>query len=188
MTRFVGRVLEPQRHLPAHRRLPVHRSLTGLERGMCSAQPTPPSKPTRLRKMHASSTTRVVVTAEPSASGSPSREPLLALPYGSWNCHCAGVSRSAWRAQVGDVVVVDEVGAVAAAALRQLGGRLVEDPLAAAAEDAAPVRTQEAGIEHPRALLVGIFETHPLVEVAGGVVERRARLRNASASIGSPAI
>ncbi len=69
--------------------------------------------------------------------------------------------------EVGDVVVVDEVGAVAAAPVPELRGGLVEDPLAAAAVDAHVVRPQVAGIEHPGTLFVGIFETHPLVEIVG---------------------
>ena len=54
-----------------------------------------------------------------------------------------------------------------AAPLLELRGGLVEDSLAATAVDAHVVRSEVAGIEHPGALFVGIFETHPLVEVVG---------------------
>ncbi len=69
--------------------------------------------------------------------------------------------------EVGDVVVVDEVGAVAAAPVLEFRCGLVEDPLAAASVDAHVVRPQVGGIEDPGALFVGILETHPLVEVVG---------------------
>ena len=71
---------------------------------------------------------------------------------------------------VGDVVLVDEVGAVAAAPLLHLGGAGVEDALAPVAVDAAVVRAQERGVEHPRALLVGVLEADPLVQVVGARV------------------
>ena len=84
-----------------------------------------------------------------------------------WNCHCSGVRRSRVACEVGDVVVVDEVGAVAAAALLELRCGFVEDSLAAAAVDAHVVRPQVRGVEDPGALLVGILEAHPLVQVVG---------------------
>ncbi len=84
----------------------------------------------------------------------------------------SGSSRTTLH-QVGDVVVVGEVGAVAAAALLQLGSRLVEDALAAAAVDARVVRTQVGRVEHPGAVLVGIFEADPLVQVVGPGVSTR---------------
>ena len=68
---------------------------------------------------------------------------------------------------VGDVVVVDEVGAVAAAPLGQFRRRRVEHPLAPLPVDAAVVRAQERGVEHPCALLLGILEADPLVQVVG---------------------
>ena len=81
--------------------------------------------------------------------------------------HLVGAQAHERPDDAGHVVVVDEVGAVAAAALRQLGRRGVEDALAPGAVDAAVVRAQERGVEHPRPLLVGILEADPLVEVVG---------------------
>jgi hypothetical protein len=63
---------------------------------------------------------------------------------------------------VGDVILVDEVGAIATAALRHLGGIGVEDALATSAVDAVVAGTQERRVEHPRALLFRVLERHPL--------------------------
>ena len=66
---------------------------------------------------------------------------------------------------VGDVLLVDEVGPVAAAPELELRGRLVEDPEAPLAVDAPVVGAQERGVEHPGALLVGVLEADPLMNV-----------------------
>ena len=66
---------------------------------------------------------------------------------------------------VGDVVLVDEVGAVAAAPLLHLRRVGVEHPLAPGAVDAVVARAQERGVEHPRALLLGVLERHPLAHL-----------------------
>ena len=63
------------------------------------------------------------------------------------------------------VLLVDEVGAVAAAALHELGRGPGEHPLAAVAEDAGPVAGQERGVEDPRPLLFVVLEAEPLVRV-----------------------
>ena len=66
---------------------------------------------------------------------------------------------------VGDVVLVDEVGAVAATPLLHLRGVGVEHALAPGAEDAVVARPQERGVEHPRALLLGVLERHPVAHL-----------------------
>jgi hypothetical protein len=74
-----------------------------------------------------------------------------------------------------DVGVVDEVRAVAAAALHHRRGVTVEYALAPAAVDATPVGAQERCIEDPRALFVPVLEGNPFVQVeggAGGIVGR----------------
>ena len=83
------------------------------------------------------------------------------------NCHCSFGEAGRRRLHRGDVVVVDEVGAVAAAPLLELGRRAGEHALAAVPEDARPARQQERDVEDPRAVLVGILEAHVLVEVLG---------------------
>ena len=75
------------------------------------------------------------------------------------------------------VGVVDEVGAVAAAALLQLRCLLGEHAQAALAEDAGPGAGEEGDVEDPGAVLVGVLEGDELVEVLvrlrlGGVVRR----------------
>src|SRR6185503_16983753 len=67
----------------------------------------------------------------------------------------------------GHVVVVDEVGAVAAATLHELGRRSGEHALAPLPVDARPVGEEERDVEDPRAILLGILEAHVLVEVLG---------------------
>ena len=69
------------------------------------------------------------------------------------------------RLDPGQVGVVAEVGAVGAAALLQLGRLLGEHALAPPAEDARPRRGEERQVEDPGALLVGVLERHPLVQV-----------------------
>ena len=65
------------------------------------------------------------------------------------------------------VVLVDEVGAVAAAALLELGGGPGEHALAPVAVDARPRAGEERDVEDPGALFVGVLEGDPLVEVVG---------------------
>ena len=84
---------------------------------MCSAQPSPPAKPGRLRKMQASSTSRGRrCRRRRRVRGSPCASPLR----GTATAAAAAARRL--RRRSGDVVVVDEVGAVAAAPLVQLRG------------------------------------------------------------------
>ena len=63
------------------------------------------------------------------------------------------------------VFLVDEVRAVTATALLHVGRWAVEHALAPFAVDAPVVRTEVRGVEHPRALLVRVFEADPLVHV-----------------------
>src|SRR3546814_17685223 len=63
------------------------------------------------------------------------------------------------------VVLVDEVGAVAAAALPELGGRPGEHPLAAPPADARPRAGEERAVEDPGAVLLRILDGHPFVHV-----------------------
>ncbi len=65
------------------------------------------------------------------------------------------------------VLLVDQVGAVAAAPLHELGGRPGEHALAPVAEDARPVAGEERGVEDPGPLLFVVFEAQPLVRVNG---------------------
>ena len=66
---------------------------------------------------------------------------------------------------LGDVVFIDHVGAVAAAALLEVRGIPGHDALTSAAENARPRRQEEGDIENPGAILSGIFEGQILVEV-----------------------
>ena len=77
--------------------------------------------------------------------------------------------------EVGDVVVIDEVGTEAATPEAEFGCRFVEDALAAAAEDARVVRAQVRGVEHPRALFVDLVEADPLVDVGWQIGAERCR-------------
>ena len=87
---------------------------------MCSAQPAPPAKPGPVEE-----DAGVVDEpgdgrpSTPSSLGSPGRRnpPRRAL---AWNCIWSGRRRTNACDDVGDVVLVDEVGAVAAAALLEL--------------------------------------------------------------------
>ena len=114
--------------------------------------------------MHAPSTRRVLISPALFVLVGPA----LRCPT-SWNCHCSGVRRSAWAEHGGLVVLVDEVGAVAAAALLEVGGGTGEDALAAVAVDAGPRAGEEREVEDPGALFVGVFEADPLVEVVGHI-------------------
>jgi hypothetical protein len=66
------------------------------------------------------------------------------------------------------VVLVDQVGAVAAAALLQLGGGRRQDPLAALPVDAVPGAGEERHVEHPGPRLVRGVERHVFVQVGRG--------------------
>ena len=88
------------------------------------------------------------------------------------NCHWSAVSRLAARSTRRLVLLVGEVRPVAAAALDELGGGPGEHALAAVAEDARPVALEEGDVEHPGALALGVFETDPLVGVAGESLSR----------------
>jgi hypothetical protein len=65
-----------------------------------------------------------------------------------------------------EVLLVDEVRAVLAAADHLLGRRaFLADARAAVAVDAMPRGCEEGHVEDPCPLLVGIVEAHPLVRV-----------------------
>ena len=83
---------------------------------MCRAHPAPPAKPGRLRKMQASSTRRVTVGGDAVVArlAGPQEPALAGLGV---ELHLLGAQPDERLDDVGDVVVVDEVGAVAAAAL-----------------------------------------------------------------------
>ena len=66
------------------------------------------------------------------------------------------------------VLLVDQVGAITAAALHELGCGAGEHALAALAEDALPIARQEADVEDPGAFLVLVLEADPLTGVDGG--------------------
>src|SRR5580693_7823403 len=63
------------------------------------------------------------------------------------------------------VLLVDEVGTVAAAALDELRSGTGEHALAAVAEYAGPVAGQERGVEDPRPLFLVVLEADPFVRV-----------------------
>ena len=160
---------------------------------MWSAHPTPPSNPGRFRKMQASSTKRVAVVADPSASGSPVRRKPFLTAF-AWNCMCSGRTRTNADTTVCDVVVVDEVGAVAAAALREvLGRRRRARPGTPRRRCSDEFESRIRRVEHPGALLLGVLERDPLVEVVGravgsrGVRHRRARYSSSRRSRGTVA-
>ena len=62
-----------------------------------------------------------------------------------------------------DVLFVDEVSAVTAAALCHVGGVTIENTLAPVIENAGPVALQECHIKDVSAVLVFVFETDPLM-------------------------
>ena len=131
---------------------------------MCSAQPTPPAKPGRFRKMQASSTRRVIVVGSPVGVGLAGTHETA--PHGlGMELHLLGLDPHERPHDDLHVVVVDEVGAVAAAPLLELLGRPVEHALAALAVDALVVRPEERRVELPGSLLVGILERDELVDV-----------------------
>ena len=65
------------------------------------------------------------------------------------------------------ILLVGEVRPVTAATLDEFGRWPGEDALAAVAKDAGPVAFEEGDVEHPGALALRVFETHPLVRVTG---------------------
>ncbi len=153
---------------------------------MCRAQPAPPAKSGSLWKMQASLTTRVLV-APSSVSSTPLSAALLVVLPVPWFEPGEGVENGL------HVVVVDEVGAVAAAALGEIGRVVVEHALATGAVDAAPVGTQERGVEHPRASVEAILEADPLVKIerpterrVGGVSECLGTRRNYLGRLATP--
>ena len=81
------------------------------------------------------------------------------------------------------VLLVDQMGAVAAAALHQFWRGAREHPLAAVAEDTGPVARQERDVERPRPLLLVVLEADPLVRVGRGLRHGLARY---SARTGRP--
>ena len=96
----------------------------------CRAQPAPPAKPVRLRKMQAPSTTRVLRAPSSSFSVTPFLRARLRA-----NCHVSGVSIAAYFLVLLLVGLVGEVRAEDAAAVVGLGA---VDAVAAAAVDAGP--------------------------------------------------
>ena len=66
-----------------------------------------------------------------------------------------------------DVGFVNEVCSELTATLLEFGGRLVEDAFTAAPEDANVIRSEVRGVEDPGAVLVGIVEADPFVDVKG---------------------
>ena len=68
---------------------------------------------------------------------------------------------------VGDVLLVEQVGAVAAAPLDEVAGILGQDALAAGTEDAGPAALEIGEVEAPRPLFVRRVEADPLVRVSG---------------------
>ena len=126
----------------------------------CSAQPAPAWKSGRLRKMHASLTSLVTISPFFLTRVVPS------LPL-DLNCHWSSVSRLAARLDPRLVLLVGEMGAVAAATLDEFGRGLGEDALAAVTEDAGPIAFEERHVEHPGPLALGVVETYPFVGVRG---------------------
>ena len=61
------------------------------------------------------------------------------------------------------VVVIHEVGAVAATALGEISCGTVEDALTALAVDAVVIRAEVGGVEQPCALLGRVLERDPLM-------------------------
>ena len=99
----------------------------------CSAQPAPPLKPGRLRKMQAPSTTRV-----------PARLASLKMPAGrslGVVLEALGHQGRGQRADLAGLILAVEVGADRAAAVAEMLGRLGQDAQAAAPPDAGPVET-----------------------------------------------
>ena len=160
----VGDVVEAQWQLPAHVRLPVERPLAGVERGDVQRAAGSAGEPGAVeedaRPVDEAGDGGPVLGVEVAAASTRAME----LPL-------VGGQPSGGLGDDAHVVVVDEVRAVAATALGQLGGVTVEHALAAAAEDARPRRAQERGVEHPRAPLVVVLEAHPLVQVEGAVAQ-----------------
>ncbi len=122
-----------------------------------------PSKPGRLRKMHAPSTSRV--------TDSPSSLTLIGPPRRSdcfLNCHSS--VRQLLRQPLGApaIGVVGEVRAVRAAALHELGRwlRSARPGIRWPKMQVHGLR-EERDVEHPRALFVGIVEGDPLVQIVG---------------------
>jgi hypothetical protein len=164
---LVGRVLEPDRDLPAHVRLPVERPLAGLEgadvQGAAGAagEAGPVEEDARILDEAGHGRLHAVVAG---FAGSQEAAPLgLGVEL-----HLIGAQPHERLDDVGDVVVVDEVGAVGAAALLHLGCWGVEDARAAHPVDAAVVGPQERGVEDPRPQLGRVLEGDPLVQVVGG--------------------
>ncbi len=65
-----------------------------------------------------------------------------------------------------DVVIINEVCAVGAAALHQLFCRTSEDALTPIAKDAGPVARQERDVKDPGSFFSSIGKAHPFVKVS----------------------
>ena len=138
---------------------------------MWSAQPVPPSNPGSVEE-------DAGVVDEPGDRrrgpggilGDPA-SPGLRNPFSvacAWNCMWRGLEPYERSHDGLHVLVVDEVGAVAAAPLRHLLGRCIEHALTAVAVDAPVVRTQVCRVEDPGALLVRVLERDPLMHLICG--------------------
>ena len=171
MARFVGGVLQADRDLPTHRRLPVHRPLARFECGDvqrtadAALEAHPVQEDARIVDESGDRRPAAVLFGVALAQ-------MSLLHHLGVELHVARLEPLDMSLQVLDVVVVGEVGAVAAAAELQLRCRLVEDALATAAVDARVVRAEICRVEQPGAVLVGVLEADPLVQIVrrwGGV-------------------
>ena len=168
-------MFQPDRDLPAHRRLPVEGPLAGFQCGdvQCTAGATLVSRPVEEDAglgavvLHESGQRgRIAVRVGFAGLQVPLLLARALLGEGAGvELHVARFEPGHVVGEVLLVVVVHQMGAEAAAPETELRRRLVEDPLAAAAEDARVVRPQVRGVEDPGALLVDLVEADPLVDV-----------------------
>ena len=176
MAVIVGVLVQPERKLPADVRLPVERSFAVLERGDVERAADAALEAGAVQEDagavdHTCRAGALVVGGEPV---------LLAL--------APQLPRGRGQAAHGDldrrhVIVVDEVRAVAAAALVEVLRRPRQHAPAAVTEDARPVRRQEGHVEHPSSVLARILERDPLVQILGdGVLGSLRHRRDDSAA------
>ena len=118
---LVGRVLEPHRHLPAHVGLPVERPLAGLEGGDVQGAPGAAGEPGPVEE-DAGVVDEAGHRRHDAAVARRDRRGAGTRPSPPWRGTASGRAQADERLDdVGDVVVVDEVGAVGAAALGSSG-------------------------------------------------------------------
>jgi glycolate oxidase len=158
---FVGGLLQSNRHLPTHVGLPIHWSFARVF-GRDVKGATDPSREARPVQKDACSVDDTGLDGSVSFGRPPScfLGPVLELPMPRRESTCRPTHRVLIR-------LVDEMRPETAATLHQFGCVLLVDSFASLAVDAFPVAEEIRGVEDPHPTAVGVFETHPIMDIIG---------------------